>query len=236
MMPSALARRSTNAPPTTGNRLIMPTLATTALRTAACVALLLTAGCALMGNGKSDANTIYAPEPRVQTDPSWPKVDWQLTVLNVSAPRMLDTLRIAVRPSANEVQVYKNANWSKTPSAMLEDSLLRVLEDSGRIAAVTRQGTGITTDYRLVLDLRRFESAYGNETGAPAATIEVHAKLLHARDLDVVETRTFLVSRPADGVRVPEVVVAFEQALAQVSSELVGWVLATGETHERIKH
>ena len=198
---------------------------------AAATALMLGA-CALGGGSRQDA-AIYAPDPRVASDPAWPNVDWQLSVTSPVAARMLDSMRIAVRPAPNEIQVYKDASWAKRPSEMLEDGLLRALEDSGRIPAVARQGSGVSADYKLVLDLRRFESDYAQAGAMPAATIEVNAKLLHARDQQVVATRTFLHAQPATSAAVPDVVNAFEQALGTVSHDLAGWVLTSGAAHDR---
>ena len=94
---------------------------------------------------------------------------------------MLDSTRIAVRPVPGELQVYKGASWARTPVEMLEDGVLRTLEDSGRIPAVARQGSGMSADYRLLMDLRHFEADYA--AGAtPAAVLEVSTKLLHAQD------------------------------------------------------
>lgn len=183
-------------------------------------------GCALLSTGKGDGATQYAPDPRVEASPGWPSVRWSLTVAQPTAARAIDSARIAVRPSPQELQVYKGAQWAKRPSEMLEDAVLRALEDSGRIGVVSRQGTGIATDYRLVLDMRRFESDYAS--GQPAATIEVRAKLLHGTAPDVVASRTFLQAVPAEGTAVPAVVEAFETALAGMARELAGWTLATG--------
>lgn len=187
-------------------------------------------GCALLGGGKGNGATQYAPDPRVQAEPDWPRVAWSLTVAPPTATRALDSARIAVRPAPQELQVYKGAQWAKRPSEMLEDAVLRTLEDSDRIAVVTRQGTGIATDYRLVLDVRRFESDYAS--GQPAATIEVNAKLLHGTASDVVASRTFLQAVPAGDSAVPAVIDAFEQALAGMARDLAGWTLATGTTRE----
>src|SRR3546814_4964845 len=81
---------------------------------------------------------------------------------------------------------------------MLEDAVLRALEDSGRIGAVARQGSGINGNYKLVMDLRRFEADYAG-AAVPAATIEVNAKLLHSADQQVAASRTFQAARPEIG-------------------------------------
>ncbi|MGH8075037.1 MAG: ABC-type transport auxiliary lipoprotein family protein, partial [Lysobacter sp.] len=152
-------------------------------------AFMLVAGCSILGP-KPEPGTIYAPDPRVHVDPAWPTVDWQLSLSRATASSMTDSLRITVRPSTNELQVYKGASWAKTPTNMVEDALLRALEDSSRIPAVARQGAGISADYKLVLDLRRFEADYTAGGSTPAATIEVNAKLLHAPDQSVIASRT----------------------------------------------
>ena len=111
---------------------------------------------------------------------------------------------------------------------MLEDALLRGFEDSGRIGAVARIATGIRSDYKLAIDLRRFESDYAGNA-RPAATIELNAKLIHSLDQRVVASRTFLVAEPAADTAVPSVATAFETALARTTTELIGWTLAAGQ-------
>ncbi len=209
-------------------------------RIAAGLALLLLAGLSLTGcsivGGAKDPPTVFAPEAKGEADPAWPSVAWQLGTSRPSAARMLDSSRIAVSPVPGELQVYKGAAWARTPPEMLEDGVLRTLEDSGRIPAVARQGSGIATEYRLLMDIRHFEASY-NEAGnagarVPSAVVEVSAKLLHAQDPVVVGSRVFRHAQPASGTDVALVADAFAQALAATSGEIAGWVLATGQAHE----
>lgn len=196
-------------------------------------ALLTLSGCSSILGEKPKTPTVqYAPDPRVQADPSWPNANWQLSVSAPNAARMIDSLRIAVRPSGNEIQVYKGAAWAKLPSSMIEDALLRTLEDSGKIAAVARQGAGIAAEYKLVLDVRRFESDYDGNA-MPSAVIEINAKLMHNADQKVVASRTFLQSSPAASVEVPAVVNAFEQSMQTVVTQIAGWTLTSGDAHEK---
>lgn len=191
-------------------------------------------GCALLG-GSKDTATLYAPQPAVQADAAWPQVDWQLVVASVQVARPVDSVRIAVRPTPQELQVYKGAQWAQRPAEMVERTLLRVLEDSGKLPAVARAGAGVSADYRLVLDVRRFEADYAGAP-VPSAVIEINAKLLHAQDRDVVASRTFLQATPAAGVEVPQVVDAFERGLGAAAREVAGWTLATGQQHDGTGH
>ncbi len=193
--------------------------------------VLASAGCSSLLGGKREPVTIYAPDPHVPADPSWPQVSWQLTLAPVTAARFVDSHRIAVRPTPDELQVYKGARWFKAPSEQVEDTVLHALEDSGKIAAAGRQESGIASDYKLAMDLRRFEAEYEG-SAAPTATIEVNAKLLHSFDQEVIATRTFRQSVPAVGTDTGLVAQAFGEALGTISHDITGWVLVSGNSHE----
>lgn len=209
-----------------------PALAPLRLLGAGLAAVLALSGCSILDEKPKNPTTQYAPDPRVPVDPSWPQVDWQLALTSPNAARMIDSLRIAVRPNGDEIQVYKGAAWAKLPSSMIEDALLRTLEDSGKIAAVARQGSGIGADYKLVLDLRRFESDYAGNA-VPSAVIEINAKLLHNVDQKVAASRTFLQSAPAASTEVSDVVAAFERSMTEVTAQIAGWTLASGQAYRR---
>lgn len=197
------------------------------LRTVAlALVLVATAGCGLLG--KKDKPPQYDPIGASPTAAAaGPTVGWQLVLAPVQVARPYDSLRIAVRPSPQELQVYKDGTWAQRPAEMLERALLRTLEDSGRLPAVARAGSGIVGDYRLLLDIRRFEADYAG-SAVPSATIEVSAKLLHSKSADVVASRVFVQAEPASGTAVPAVVEAFDRALARVSRDLADWTVASG--------
>ncbi|WP_305805650.1 ABC-type transport auxiliary lipoprotein family protein [Stenotrophomonas sp. YIM B06876] len=198
------------------------------LRLAVPLCLLALAGCSLLGGGDKHPVTIYAPQVRVAADPAWPAANWQLVIAKPSAPRLIDSPRINVRPTPDQLEIYRGVTWSQPATDLLEDTVLRAFEDSGRIAAVARIATGIRSDYKLTMDLRRFEADYRGGT-LPAATIELNAKLIHSTDQRVIASRTFLQVQPASATGTAEVALAFEQALQQVAAELVGWTLAAGQ-------
>ena len=200
-------------------------LARTFLLLLACLAI---SACSVLGNNTRERATVYDLDPRVAADPAWPRVDWQLALPRVNATRVGDSQRIAVRPMPNELQVYKGASWARIPTDMIEDAIMRTLEDSGRIQAVSRQGSGISSQYRLLLELRRFESAYTVAGEPPTVQIELNAKLLHTASQRVTASRTFLQQTPAGSVAVEDVVEAFDQALHAVTGDIVGWVLISG--------
>lgn len=198
--------------------------------TATCLVLL--SACSVLGSQQRDPVTIYAPQVTVVPQPSWPSVTWQLVVSKPTAARVVDSPRIAVRPVPGELQVYKGVTWSQPSTDLIEATVLRALEDSGKIPAVARLGSGVRADYKLVMDLRRYEADYAGNA-VPSATIELTAKLMHTTDQRIVASRTFLQREPSSGIEVAQVAVAFDQALEKLGGEVVGWVLTTGEADAR---
>lgn len=205
-------------------------------RTLIAAALLATlAGCSSL-LGPKETPSIFAPELATTADAAWPSATWALGTVRPTAARILDGTRIAVSPVPGELQVYKGAMWARTPPEMLEETVLRMLEDSGKIPSVARQGSGIGAEYRLVMDIRHFESRYDAGGSTPAAVIEVNAKLLHVPDQSVAGSRTFRQTQAASGTDVALVADAFGQALGTLSREVAGWTLATGNQHQRQPH
>lgn len=197
------------------------------------VALLAaTAGCSSLIGGPAQSPTLFAPQPEVQADPAWPAVTWSLVVAQESASGMLAGSRIVVSPAAGEVQVYKAALWARPPAAMVEDAVLRTLEDSGKIAAVARQDSGIAADYRLLLEVRSFQSDYAGSS-TPSAVVEVNAKLLRLSDQALVGNRNFRQVQAAQGTEVARVADAFALALGAVGHDIAGWTLQAGPPPKR---
>lgn len=188
-------------------------------------------GCSLLG-GRKTPPTQYAPMAQARLSAAAPTLDAALAIGPVQVTRPYDSVRIAVRPTPQELQVYKDGVWAQRPSEMLTASLLRLLEDSGRVRTVARAGSGVNARYRLLLDLRRFEADYAG-TAMPRATIEVSAKLLRDDANDVLASRTFVEAEPAAGTAVPQVVDAFDRALVRIDGALAEWTLTSAAASPR---
>jgi len=115
---------------------------------------------------------------------------------------------------------------------MIEDTLLRGFEDSGRIHGVARVAAGIRADYKLSTDIRRFESDYQGQA-TPTVVIEINAKLIDVTNQRVVADRTFRQLQPVGSTDVSAVAAAFERGLQQVAQDVVGWTLTSGQNDEQ---
>jgi len=188
---------------------------------------LLLVGCSTI-IGKREPVKVFVPQLTRGTHDDWPRVDWSLTVPRPNTSQSLDSERISVRPDATYTQVYKGAIWSDSVPDLVQSALLHKLEDSGKILAVSRPGNGIRGEYQLATELRSFESIY-HQAGAPEATIEIEAKLIHGDDARVVAARNFRSTQLATSEDVSAVVAAFSQALDRSSDDIAAWALVSGQ-------
>ncbi len=201
------------------------------------VAALLLATASLAGCGilpKQETLALYRPDPTVATDAAWPQVRWQLQIARPYADDMHDSARILVRPQAGELQVYKGAAWTQPAPDLVLDTLMRAFADSGRFAGLARRGEGVSAQYELLLDLRRFESDYG-DGATPDIRIEIGARLVHNADNRVVATRVFDATTPADGTDVARINRAFGHSLGDITAQLIGWTLSEGQRDSALK-
>ena len=194
------------------------------LRWIAAGLMLTLAGCGIVP--KKTEIAIYDPQPRVQADASWPQVDTQLVVLRPNAERLLNSARILVRPTPGELQVYKGATWTQPTPDILQDAIVRTLEDSRKLAGVTRRGGGIAGDFDLATDIRQFDADYAGGA-SPSAVIEISASLIHNGDNRVVATQLFRHATPASSTAIVDVHRAFEQSLTDVTRDISGWTLTS---------
>jgi cholesterol transport system auxiliary component len=189
------------------------------------------AGCSILP--KHETLALYDPAPQHSTtehtaNSAWPQANWQLQISRPYADAMLDSTHILVRPQPGELQVYKGAAWTQPAPDLVLDTVVRAFVDSRRLAGVARRGEGVSAQYELLLDLRRFESDYdGGAT--PSARIEIGARLVHNADNRVVASEVFDAATPADGIEVAQINRAFEQSLGDATGRLIGWTLSEGQ-------
>lgn len=190
--------------------------------------------CSLVPRGGSGGIAIHSPLIRSHPlqSPALPEgpLEWQLAIHRPSAERMVDSARIAVRPQPHELQSYRGVAWSMPAPALVETAVLQQLEDSALLRGVARTSAGLQADYRLVMDIRRFEADYGGRS-SPTVVMEISAKLLHNTSRQIVASRLFTRHVDVDGTAVERVVPAFATALETISTDIALWSLQSGQAH-----
>lgn len=109
------------------------------------------------------------------------------------------------------------------PAEVLFDEAVAAAFDSapGRVRLVLR-GEPARAAYMLRLDVRNFETVY-DEQENPVVLVRVRASLAGGPNRSPIADRLFEARVPAERNRVSAIVVAYNDAVAKVLSDIVGW-------------
>jgi phospholipid/cholesterol/gamma-HCH transport system substrate-binding protein len=145
--------------------------------------------------------------------------DAQLVIPDPTALSVLDSEKILIRSAAGVSSSLADAQWSDTVPKLLQTRLIQAFENAGTLPTVSRPVEGVTGDFQLLIDIRRFQIATAAE---PAADIELAAKLLDGKGR-IADTRVFRAAAPAAGMDAPAATTALDQAFGKAATELVLW-------------
>ena len=190
--------------------------------------IVLLSGCVSMLAGHQSTLTVYAPQVSSAPDSSWPVVNWDLSITKPSSTRMIDSSRILVRPTPNQLMFFHGIVWAQPAPELIEESVLHAFEDSARIKGVARSGTGISADYQLLMDIRRFEAVYVN-ANQPEVAVDLEVKLLDNQSQNIVGSRHLLLTSPITGKQSEAICTAFALVFEQLNRAVVSWTLTTGQ-------
>jgi cholesterol transport system auxiliary component len=186
-----------------------PTLATGLL----CLGLM---GCALAA-GSRPPTTYDLVAPRSFSAAPRP-APWQLVVYEPTAVHALETDRLMVRPSADQVSYYKGIAWSDRLPRLVQARLIETFQNSGAVKAVSAS----VGQYALVTDLRAFQIDVSS--GKAVAEIEIFAKLVNTSSGKVVATKGFSARVPATTDAPGDAIAALNQAFTEVLQDTTTWV------------
>lgn len=176
-----------------------------------CLAV-VTASCS-----RSPRVTFYTLEPAAQIETLAPvTADPAVAVGPVTLPEVVDRPQLVVRVGANRVEILESHRWaepltSEIPRLMAEN--LRRLLRSDRVSSYY-QHAGVDADYRVLVDIQRFESSPGE-----GVTIEAVWSLRRTAG-GASKTGRSLVREPVDAVGYDPLVAAYGRALLAVSRDL----------------
>ena len=195
--------------------------ARTMRRIATVLALLLLAGCNVLGSGSSEL-AAFGLDVRVPRAGDAPAA-WQIVVDEPAATGTLASPRITRHGADGEYGVFAGARWVDRAPLLVQDALVRAFEDSGRVAGVGRPSSSVRGDYALITVLRRFQGEGDDEVA-----ITLSAQLVRYASNEVLAARVFDASVAVDGSGMAAVVAAFDRAFAELAPQIVAWSVETG--------
>jgi uncharacterized lipoprotein YmbA len=180
--------------------------------TTLCLAVALLAGCSSSPRVTfytlNVAATNEAPAPAPALD--------SVAIGPITLPDLLDRPQLVVRTSSNRVDILESHRWaeslkSEIPRIIAAD--LGILLTPARVSTYP-QNAGLDADYRVLLDIQRFEMTFGEGVGLEALWS------VRRSDGGVPKTGRTLVSEPANAAGYDALVAAQSRALAAVSRDL----------------
>ena len=184
-------------------------------------------GCGGLLPSIGPAPNVYDLSPKNTFRGDLPSVQWQLVVEEPVAASGLDTVRIALKPTALEYKYFAQSRWSDRAPRMVQTLMVESFENSGKIVAVGRQSIGLRSDYNLKSELREFQAEYSGDKAPPVVRVKLNSKLVRQPRLEIVAAQNFEEVITAEGTEFNAVLLAFDNALNRVLRHLVEWALTT---------
>jgi phospholipid/cholesterol/gamma-HCH transport system substrate-binding protein len=146
----------------------------------------------------------------------------QLVIPDPTALSVLDSEKILIRSAAGVSSSLPDAQWSDTVPKLLQMKIIQAFENAGTLAGVSRPLEGVTGDFQLLIDVRRFQIAAADAT----ADVELAGKILDGKGR-IIDTRVFRATTPAAAMNAPTATTALDQAFGKAATELVRWTSRT---------
>ncbi len=144
-----------------------------------------------------------------------------LVVPEPVAPAPIDGDRIVVRTSPSAVAVVKGAQWVDRLPHLLQTRLIQTFENARLLKSVSRPGDGVSADYSLAWEIRRFEM--NAETGR--AVVELSVKVLTPAG-KIVAAQIFTGDAPGAAGDGAGASMALDAASNTVLRQIVVWASA----------
>ncbi len=147
----------------------------------------------------------------------------QLAVPDPTALLVYDSEKILSQNEAGQLEALGNAKWSDTVPKLMQAKIIQSFENNGSLGEVNRAIEGVTPDYQLVLEIRRFQIV---STPEPAAEAEIAAKLAGG-DGHVIAARIFSAKDPIQSKEEAEAARGLNAAFGKIAANLLQWTRET---------
>ena len=158
-------------------------------------AALVLAGCA----GGGQQIQIYVLRPDLAKNPPGVPVNWSLSVATPYAAAGLNIDRIGLTRSAETLDYFADSAWTDRLPVLVQSALVEAFETSGRITQVSRDTSGLKSDYVLETELRDFTAHYETTNSQPPnIVVNINAKLVALPERTIVGSLEFAADGEGD--------------------------------------
>jgi len=171
----------------------------------------------LTGCSRSPRVTFYTLEAGKTAESAHPgTTSFSVAVGPVTLPMLVDRPQLVLRVAANRVDILEMHRWAEPLksgiSRLLAENLSRQLE-STRVS-VYPQNASENVDYRVLVDIQRFEATPGQ-----GVTVDALWSVRHAGE-ESLKTGRSVINETATGESYDSLVAAYGRAVAAVSRDI----------------
>lgn len=169
----------------------------------------------LTGCSSSPRVTFYTLNVAATNETSAPPIN-SVAIGPITLPDLLDRPQLVVRTAANRVDILETHRWAESPKSEIPRIIaadLGILLKPVRVSAYP-QNAGQEAEYRVLLDIQRFEMTAGEGVGLEALWS------VRRSEGGVPKTGRTVVSEPVSAAGYDALVAAQSRALAAVSRDL----------------
>ena len=143
-----------------------------------------------------------------------------LVVADPTATSPFDTDRVVVRTGADQLAYLKGAQWTDRLPHLVQNRLVQTFDSARLMKSVARPQDGLSADYRLLVDIWRFEI----DAATGEATVQISTKIVADRTGRIVAGEIFEAHAPGSAADGQAATAALDAALSEVMSKIVAWV------------
>lgn len=186
----------------------------------------------LIPGATRDPPRLYELTPKSTFERDLPAMKVQLVIETPETAAGLQSARIAVKQKATTLDYFARAEWSDLSPRLVQTKMVESFENSGKIVAVGREGSGLRSDYILKSELRHFEAQlYEPETRR--VHVAINLKLVKMPQREILANCSIVRTAKVKSDGIDDVILAFDAALGGAMRRIVGWTLRNMEQRER---
>jgi uncharacterized protein len=179
---------------------------------------------ALAGCRSVDAR-FYTLHSTASPGPAQSTVSYSVVVGPITVPAIIDRPQIVAYREGNQVTLAEQSRWAEPLTSgiprVVAANLAKLLAGA---QVSSSESVPVDPDYRVILDVQRFEPVLGD-----SATVEVLWTVRAAKD-GAAKTGRSTVREPAGGDGYAAVVAAFDRSLAAVSGDIAAAIRSIAST------
>ena len=172
------------------------------------------------------------PPTRIQLHPAAPekaakKLNKQVIVALPQAERDIDSDGIALLFNGREIRYLSGVRWTTTVPMMVQRDLIDALIISEGLRGVADEAAGISSNAKILCDIKQFSLRYESETAPPTAWFVATFRIVDQNNGRVLDSKAIDITVPAFSTETAALVQACETALSKGLAEVTTWTLAT---------